>query len=47
MTEQTHNGLNGDEIDVVIELEDDNWIAIEINLGSNKIDDAARSLIRI
>lgn len=47
MTEQTHNGINGDEIDAVIELEDGNWVAIEIKLGSNRIDDAARSLIKI
>lgn len=42
-----YQDYDGDEIDAVIELEDGNWVALEIKLGSNRIDDAARSLIRI
>lgn len=42
-----YQDYNGDEIDSVIELENGDWIAIEIKLGSNLIDDAARSLTRI
>lgn len=35
------------EIDSVIELEDGNWCAIEIKLGANAIDNAAKNLINI
>lgn len=35
------------EIDAVIELEDGSWCAFEIKLGANKIEDAAKSLIKI
>jgi hypothetical protein len=42
-----YQDYKGDEIDSVIELENGDWIAIEIKLGSNLIDDAARSLIKI
>ena len=37
----------GDEIDSVVELENGDWVAIEIKLGSNQIDDAANSLLKI
>ena len=37
----------GDEIDSVIELKNGEWIAFEIKLGSNQIDEAAKSLLRI
>ncbi len=35
------------EIDCIIELEDGNWLAIEIKLGVNKIEEAAKNLIQI
>lgn len=35
------------EIDSVIELEDGNWCAFEIKLGANKIDEAAKNLLKI
>lgn len=35
------------EIDAVIELEDNEWIAIEIKLGANAIDSAAKNLIEV
>ena len=35
------------EIDAVIELPDGRWCAFEIKLGFNKVDDAARSLLKI
>lgn len=42
-----YQDYNGDEIDSIIELENGDWIAIEIKLGSNQIDEAARSLLKI
>lgn len=42
-----YQDYDGDEIDAVIELENGDWIAIEIKLGSNQIDEAANSLIKI
>lgn len=42
-----YQDYNGIEIDAVIELENGEWIAIEIKLGSNQIDEAAKSLIKI
>ncbi len=42
-----YQDYNGDEIDAVIEQENGDWIGIEIKLGSNQIDEAARSLIKI
>ncbi len=36
-----------DEIDAVVELQNGDWIAIEIKLGANQIDDAAKSLLKI
>ena len=35
------------EIDSVIELEDGNWCAFEIKLGANKIEEAAKNLLKI
>ena len=35
------------EIDSVIELEDGDWCAFEIKLGANKIDEAAKNLLRL
>ena len=37
----------GNEIDTVIEMPDGNWCGIEIKLGANRIDDAAKNLISI
>lgn len=42
-----YQDYDGDEIDSVVELENGDWIAIEIKLGSNQIDEAASTLIRI
>lgn len=35
------------ELDAVIELEDGRWIAIEIKLGANQIDNAAKGLLKV
>ncbi len=35
------------ELDAVVELEDGRWIAIEIKLGANQIDNAAQSLLKV
>ncbi len=35
------------EIDSIIELEDGKWCAFEIKLGTNKIDEAAKNLVKI
>ncbi len=35
------------EIDAVIELEDSSWCGFEIKLGANRIDEAAKNLVRI
>jgi hypothetical protein len=42
-----YQDYDNDEIDSVIELDNGDWIAIEIKLGSNQIDTAAKSLIKI
>lgn len=42
-----YQDYDNDEIDAVIELDNGEWIAIEIKLGSNQIDNAAKSLIKI
>lgn len=42
-----YQDYDGDEIDSVVELENGDWVAIEIKLGSNQIDDAANSLLKI
>lgn len=35
------------ELDAVVELEDGRWIAIEIKLGANQIDNAAKGLLKV
>ncbi len=42
-----YQDYDGNEIDSVIELVNGDWVAIEIKLGSNQIDEAANSLIKI
>jgi len=42
-----YQDYDGDEIDSVVELESGDWVAIEIKLGSNQLDEAAKTLIRI
>jgi hypothetical protein len=42
-----YQDYDNDEIDSVIELDNGDWIAIEIKLGSNQINTAAKSLIKI
>ncbi len=42
-----YQDYENNEIDAVLELGDGNWCAIEIKLGANQIDDAAKNLIRI
>ena len=42
-----YQDYHNNEIDAVIELEDGNWCAFEIKLGSNQIDSAAKNLISI
>ena len=42
-----YQDYSGNEIDAVIELQDGSWCGIEIKLGANKIEDAAKSLLRI
>ncbi len=42
-----YQDYDGDEIDSVVELENGDWVAIEIKLGSNQIDEAAKSLQKI
>ncbi|MDW7676598.1 MAG: DUF4143 domain-containing protein [Bacillota bacterium] len=42
-----YQDYDGDEIDAVVELENGDWVAIEIKLGSHQIDEAAKTLIRI
>lgn len=42
-----YQDYDNDEIDAVVELDNGEWVAIEIKLGSNQIDKAAKSLIKI
>jgi len=42
-----YQDYDGDEIDSVLELDNGDWVAIEIKLGSNQIDEAAKSLLKI
>ncbi len=42
-----YQDYDGNEIDSVIELVNGDWVAIEIKLGSNQIDEAANALIKI
>ena len=38
---------DGLEVDAIIELKDGRWAALEIKLGENKFEDAAKSLLRL
>ena len=42
-----YQDYDGDEVDAIIELDDGNWVAIEIKLGSNEIEEAAGLLRKI
>lgn len=42
-----YQDYDGDEIDSVVELDNGDWVAIEIKLGSNQIDEAAINLLKI
>ncbi len=42
-----YQDYDGDEIDAVLELENGDWVAIEIKLGSNQIDEASNFLLKI
>ncbi len=42
-----YQDYDGDEIDTVLEINNGDWVAIEIKLGSNQIDEAAKSLLKI
>ena len=42
-----YQDYKGKEIDCILELEDGNWVAIEIKLGANQIDEAAKNLLAI
>ena len=42
-----YQDYDGDEIDAVIALDDGSWVAIEIKLGSNEIEEAAGLLVKI
>lgn len=42
-----YQDYRNNEIDCVIEMADGEWCAIEIKLGANKIDEAAKNLIKI
>lgn len=42
-----YQDYSNNEIDSVIEMEDGEWCAIEIKLGANKIEEAAKNLIKI
>ena len=43
----TFRDADGLEVDAVVERRDGSWGAIEIKLGANKADQAARSLLRL
>ncbi len=42
-----YQDYQNDEIDAVIELQNGDWVALEIKLGANQIDTAAKSLLKI
>lgn len=42
-----YQDYKNNEIDSVVEFKDGGWIAIEIKLGFNQVDEAARNLIRM
>lgn len=46
-TVKQYHDDSGDEIDVIIEAMDGSWAAIEIKLGLDNIDDAAKGLMKI
>ena len=42
-----YQDYKGNEVDAVIETNDGEWCGIEIKLGANKIEDAARNLLKV
>lgn len=42
-----YQDYNNNEIDAIIELDDGSWCGVEIKLGANQIDDAAKNLLKI
>lgn len=42
-----YQDYNNNEIDAVIEMPDGSWGAFEVKLGANKLDEAAKNLLRI
>lgn len=42
-----YQDYKGKEIDCVLELENGDWVAVEIKLGANQIDEAAKNLLAI
>ena len=42
-----YQDYENNEIDAIIEMEDGAWCGIEIKLGANQIEEAAKNLIRI
>lgn len=42
-----YQDYKNNEIDAVIEMEDGEWCAFEIKLGSNRIDEGAANLIKV
>lgn len=42
-----YQDYQGNEIDAVIELADGRWGGVEIKLGANQIDEAAKNLLKI
>ncbi len=42
-----YQDYDNDEIDAVVELENGDWVGIEIKLGGNQIDEAAQTLLEI
>ena len=42
-----YQDYKNNEIDAIIELEDGSWCGVEIKLGANQIDEAAKNLVRI
>ena len=42
-----YRDADGLEVDAIIELTDGRWRAIEVKLGSNKVDQAAHALMRL
>lgn len=42
-----YQDYKGNEMDAVIELQDGNWCGIEIKLGANQIEEAAKNLLKV